>query len=83
MYVAKNTHINFSENDFIERIASRIKELRIKAGYSSYENFALDNDLDRKQYWRVEKGSNLTLKTLKKILNKLNVSEKEFFEGIF
>ena len=45
------------------KVAQRIKELRINAGYSSYEVFAHENDLDRKQYWRAENGVNLTLKS--------------------
>jgi quercetin dioxygenase-like cupin family protein len=31
-------------------------------GFSSYETFAVDNDLDRKKYWRVENGA-ITLRS--------------------
>ena len=63
----------------IQRIADKIKELRIKKGYSSHENFAWDNNLNRVQYWRIEKGSNITMKTLLSILEIHKISLKEFF----
>ncbi len=31
-------------------IGERIRELRVKADYTSYETFAIDNDLPRKNY---------------------------------
>lgn len=64
------------------KIAKRIKELRISAGYSSYEVFALENDLDRKQYWRAESGVNLTLNSIIKILNIHKITLEEFFKGL-
>ena len=60
-------------------IAKKLKELRIAKGYTSYENFAWDNELPRVQYWRMEKGTNFTIKTLLKILKVHNLSLKEFF----
>lgn len=77
--MAKNKH---SHTEYIRLVSERIKELRIKQGYTSYENFAHDKNIDRKQYWRIENGQNLTLKTLSKVLEKLNVSFKEFFGEI-
>ena len=66
-------------NNLLLAISKKLKELRIKAGYSSYETFANDYDLDRKQYWRFENGTNLTLKTLIKILQIHKVSLMDFF----
>jgi len=60
-------------------ISKKIKDLRIQKGYTSYENFALDNNIDRKQYWRVEDGTNITLKTLIKILEIHKISLRDFF----
>ena len=65
------------------KIGEKIKELRVKAGYNSYENFAHDNELDRKQYWRIENGSNITIKSLIKILQLHNKSLKDFFSKGF
>jgi DNA-binding XRE family transcriptional regulator len=64
----------------IDRIALKIKELRIKSGYSSHEAFAWDHELSRVQYWRIEKGNNITMKTLFSILDIHKVSLSEFFE---
>lgn len=57
-----------SSDEWIELISVKLKELRKDLGYTSYETFALDHGLDRKQYWRIENGSNITIKTLIKIL---------------
>ncbi len=66
----------------IIKIAKKIKELRVVAGYSSYEFFAWDNELNRVQYWRVEKGANITLKTLLSILDIHKITLAEFFKDI-
>ncbi len=52
----------------LKLIGRALKELRIKNGWTSYETFAVENDIDRKQYWRMEAGTNITLKTLLKVL---------------
>ena len=66
----------------IKQIADKIKQLRINAGYTSHENFAWDNNLSRVQYWRVESGANITLKTLLKILDIHKVTLEDFFKDI-
>ena len=66
----------------IAKIANKIKELRIKKGYTSHETFAWKNELNRVQYWRIEKGSNITLKTLITILNIHDISLSDFFSDI-
>jgi hypothetical protein len=63
-------------------IAERVKSLRKEAGYSSYETFANDHDLDRKQYWRVEAGANITIKTLIKILTIHKKDLSAFFKEV-
>ena len=76
-------HISESNVDQrIINIANRIKELRIKKGYSSHENFAWDHDLNRVQYWRIEKGSNITMKTLIAILDIHQISLSDFFKDM-
>jgi transcriptional regulator with XRE-family HTH domain len=69
-------------DEWIIIISKRLKELRKEMGYSSYENFALDHDLDRKQYWRVENGSNITIRTLIRILTVHKKGLPEFFKEI-
>jgi hypothetical protein len=63
----------------IGRIAYVFKSLRIKSGSSSYEHFAFKHDFPRAQYWRVEDGkSNLTLRTIARLLAIHNLSINEF-----
>jgi transcriptional regulator with XRE-family HTH domain len=70
-----------NDEDILIKIGNRLRELRKAKGYSSYENFALDFDLPRMQYWRLEKGkTNVTIKTLEKILSIHNISFSEFFK---
>ena len=66
----------------IQKVADKLKELRIGKGYSSHENFAWDNNLNRVQYWRIEKGSNITLKTLLSILDIHKITLSEFFNKL-
>ena len=50
-----------------EKIGAELKSLRIKSGYKSYEVFAWDNKISRIQYWKMQKGTNCTLKSLVRI----------------
>jgi len=70
--------INFK----IEQVAQKIKQLRKESGYTSYETFAYDKNLNKVQYWRIEKGQNITLKTLIRILDIHKISMEEFFKGL-
>ncbi|MEX1193419.1 MAG: helix-turn-helix transcriptional regulator [Brumimicrobium sp.] len=74
--------VQIHNEEFLKIVGKRIKALRLKSGYTSYETFALENDLDRKQYWRAEKGSNLTLKTLYTIIKIHHISMEEFFQNL-
>jgi len=66
----------------ILKIAKRLKALRIAKGYTSYENFAWDNNIPRVQYWRMEKGTNFTIKNLLRILDVHNLSLNDFFANL-
>lgn len=63
----------------IEAIGKKLRQLRIDAGYTSYETFAFENNIARKQYWRLEKGANFNIETLLKILDIHKISLTEFF----
>jgi len=64
----------------LERIGSRLTELRKQKGYSSHEDFAYDYDLPRVQYWRIEKGkANVTIKSLYRILAIHKLTVDDFF----
>ena len=64
----------------IYSVGNTIKDLRIKAGYNSYEVFAWENGLSRIQYWKMEKGINCILKSLHKVLKIHNLTYLEFFD---
>lgn len=74
--------ISEAHNIFLQKIASKIKVLRIESGYSSYETFAFDKNINRVQYWRIENGSNITLVTLFKVLEIHDITPEDFFQGI-
>lgn len=69
------------EKIYLKKLGDRLKEYRIKAGYTSYEYFAYDNNISRTQYGKYEAGGNIQFNTLLKILKALNVSLEEFFKG--
>lgn len=80
--VSKNKK-NSPTEDFI-KLGKRMRELRIKKGYNSFEAFAYDNDLPRVLYGNYEKGAgNITYKNLLKVIKALDVSFKDFFSTGF
>lgn len=66
----------------IDQISQKLKEIRLSKGYTSYETFAFENNLNRVQYWRIESGKNITLKTLIKVLNIHEISLEKFFKDL-
>lgn len=70
------------DDERIKKIAEKLRELRKKAGYTNYENFAWENDIGRVQYWRMEKGANFTMVSLLKILDAHGITLKEFFNNM-
>ena len=67
----------------IKKLAKRIKSLRIKKGYSSYENFAFDNKIHRAQYGRYETGTDLQYTSLIRIAEAFDMTLEEFFSEGF
>jgi transcriptional regulator with XRE-family HTH domain len=67
-------------SNLLKRVGVKLTELRKQKGYTSHEDFAFDNDIPRVQYWRIEKGkTNLTLKSLIKLLAIHKLTVEEFF----
>ena len=63
------------------KIGNRIRELRKKEGISQ-EKLAFKADLDRTYIAGVESGKrNVSVKTLKKILDALGITFEDFFKG--
>lgn len=73
--------LNSEQFDFLlNQIGKKLKKLRIDSGYSSYEIFAWENNLSRIQYWKMEKGTNCTLKSLDRVLKIHKLSIMQFFK---
>ena len=69
-----------TEKAVLKEIGDRLRFLRLKKGYTSYETFAIDNNLSRMQYWRIEKGlTNITVRSLMNLLKIHNLTIEEFF----
>ncbi|MCB9290686.1 MAG: helix-turn-helix transcriptional regulator [Lewinellaceae bacterium] len=68
---------------FIEKqlfnLGERIKALRKARGYSNYEQFAYEHEINRSQYGRYENGEDLRFSSLLKVLKALDISLAEFF----
>lgn len=71
------------KEDDLKKLADRIRSLRIKKGYSNYENFAFEHDIARAQYGKYEKGEDLRYSSLLKVIRALGVSVQEFFSEGF
>jgi hypothetical protein len=73
----------FNTEDQLKKLGERIKQLRIKKGYTSYEYFAYDNNISRAQMGRYEKGQDLRFTSLAKVVYALGVTMEEFFSEGF
>lgn len=85
LYSLEFSQMESSEQEIqskIKEISQKVKDLRKQKGYTSYETFAFENDINRVQYWRIESGQNITLKTLIKVLAIHKVTLKEFFSDL-
>lgn len=70
-----------NSDKILQNIGEKLRDLRIKNGYTSYESFAFDYEIPRMQYWRMEKGkTNITIKSLLKILDIHKITIEEFFK---
>ena len=71
------------QQQIIKRIGARLKELRLEKGHSSYEVFAFENEIDRSQYGKYERGADMRISSLVKVLSALDVTIEEFFSEGF
>lgn len=69
-----------TEDKELKKIGEKLKRLRIKKKFKSYESFAVEFGLSRMQYWRMEEGkTNVTIRSLIKVLNIHKITIEEFF----
>jgi transcriptional regulator with XRE-family HTH domain len=65
------------------RLATRIRDLRIKKGYQSHEIFAYDHGFNRSQWGRYERGEDLRYSSLERVAAAFDMSLEEFFSEGF
>jgi hypothetical protein len=63
-------------------LGEKLRELRLRSGQKSYENFATENGLNRANYGRYEKGANLRVSTLINILKAHNLSIEDLIKDL-
>lgn len=63
----------------LEEVGEHLRRLRKQAGYKSYSEFAWEHGIDKSQYGRMEKGTNCTLNSLKKVLEIHKLTFAQFF----
>ena len=67
----------------MKKLGDRIKQLRVKAGFTSYQYFAYENEISSSQYFRYEKGNDIRYSTLLKIIAAHDMTVEEFFSEGF
>lgn len=69
--------------EFQQKLGARLKSLREQKGYSNYEKFAYDKNIHRAQYGRYEKGEDLRVSSLVKVVAAFDMTLAEFFSEGF
>jgi transcriptional regulator with XRE-family HTH domain len=77
----KKQELTKEEKKNLKKFGDRLKYFRTKAGFSNYEHFAYEHELNRTQYGGYEAGKNIEFITLTRILKAMNVTFEEFFNG--
>jgi hypothetical protein len=70
------------EDNRLAQIGKHIRFLRKTNTNLSAENFANERGFDRVQYSRIENGTNITMKTLLKVVDSHNITLKDFFDSM-
>lgn len=70
-------------NKDLTKLGKRIRDLRIKKGYTNYEFFAYEHKIPRAQYGRYEKGEDLRYSSLLRVAKAFGMTLKEFFSEGF
>jgi transcriptional regulator with XRE-family HTH domain len=78
-----NKHVPLDPNSQLENLGQRLRELRLKKGYTSLEIFAYEHGFGRAQYGRYELGQDLQFTTLVRLVNCFEMSLEEFFGAGF
>jgi transcriptional regulator with XRE-family HTH domain len=79
----KNAKNGLVIEDQLQKLGARIKQLRIEAGYTSYEYFAYEHNISRAQFGRYEQGQDLRFSSLVKVVNAFGMTLEQFFSEGF
>lgn len=71
------------ENPDVQKLAKRIRTLRLEKGYTNADFFAYEHEFSRSQYNRYENGENIKFASLMKIIRAFGMTPKEFFSEGF
>jgi len=63
----------------LNQLGIRIKQLRLKSGYSNADIFAYEHGISRSQYGRYERGEDIRFSTLTRLIKAFKISLQEFF----
>ena len=63
----------------VKNLGKRIKELRKKSGYTSYDTLAHEHSIVRSQYGKYEQGVDMKFSTILKLAEIHGLTLKEFF----
>ena len=75
---------NLIKNEIaLKKLGDRLRQLRKLKGLKTAEEAASEFEMQRAQYSRYEAGANLNYLTLIEILEKMDLSIKEFFSEGF
>jgi transcriptional regulator with XRE-family HTH domain len=69
--------------EVLKKVGARLRKVRKAKGEVNYEKFAFKHDLNRSQVWRYENGEEMTLTSLVKMLNALDMTLADFFSEGF
>lgn len=71
------------EEELIQILGDKIRSLRKQKGYSNADIFAYENDIDRSQYGKYERGMDMTFSSIVRITDALGVTLQDFFAKDF
>ena len=77
-----NTKKIKAPDEELARLAKRIKDIRQEKGYTNYENFAFENNINRSQFGRYENGEDLRYTSLIRVIRAFGITIEEFFKGM-
>lgn len=80
---ANGKSLQHEQEKVFKQIGARIKALRLKKGYTSYEDFAYEHNISRSQFGKYERGTDMRISSLVKITAALGITVAEFFSEGF